>query len=53
MALMPQKLRMLEKAVQQGCSERRCEAYASARRGWAGEKRDFFSVLIGNGKRKG
>ena len=30
-ALMPQKLRMLKKAVQQGRSERRGEAYASVR----------------------
>ncbi len=31
MALMPQKLRMLKQAVQQGHSERRCEAYALVR----------------------
>ena len=55
---------MLKKAVQQGRSERRPEAYplgyvedlsdartmcgkgrVSARRGWAGEKGDFFSIL--------
>jgi hypothetical protein len=30
-ALMPQKLRMLKKAVQQGRSERRGEAYVSVR----------------------
>ena len=56
---------MLKKAVQQGRSERRGEAYplgyveplsdartkpgerrVSARRGRAGEKSDFFSILI-------
>jgi hypothetical protein len=57
--------RMLKKAVQQGRSERRPEAYplgyveglndartlhgkrrVLARRGWAGEKSDFFSILL-------
>jgi hypothetical protein len=56
---------MLKKAVQQGRSERRPEAYplgyveglndartlhgkrrVLARRGWAGEKSDFFSILL-------
>ena len=56
---------MLKKAVQQGRSERRGEAYfvsyveplseartllgrrrVMARLGWAGEKTDFFSILL-------
>jgi hypothetical protein len=55
---------MLKKAIQQGRSQRRGEAYASvckplseartlhgkrhveADRGWAGEKSDFFSILL-------